>query len=136
MIKKILLIVCTYGMTSLAQAQIGISRLGQASPGYSATIGNGSVIGKTDLPVCEPQDVSCSIPAYVFTGNGYWNVETNWLGNLMPPQTLPTGEMIIINPIPGGECLLNIPQTINAGATLQIVPETRMKVLTSLTFLK
>ncbi len=58
---------------------------------------------------------------YTFTGNGNWNVASNWSGNVIPPSVLPSGESIVINHIAGGNCLLNVTQTINPGASLTIV---------------
>jgi YD repeat-containing protein len=64
---------------------------------------------------------------YTFTGNGNWDVPSNWLNNLIPPTTLPSGSTIVINPIVGGECVLNLPlQTILIGASFRV--ETGKKI--------
>ena len=57
---------------------------------------------------------------YTFTGNGYWTVSSNWIGNLIPPTTLPGGSTIIIATTPGDSCVLNIAQSISAGAFLTV----------------
>ncbi|MFT3678699.1 MAG: M12 family metallo-peptidase [Ferruginibacter sp.] len=57
---------------------------------------------------------------YTFTGNGNWNVASNWVNNSIPPATLPSGSEIIINHAAGGQCLLNVTQTISAGAKLTV----------------
>ena len=65
---------------------------------------------------------------YVFTGNGNWNVVSNWQYNLMPPTVLPAGDMILIDPILTGECLLNVSQTISLGAKIQIMHGKKFRV--------
>ena len=58
---------------------------------------------------------------YTFTGNGNWNVATNWSSNTVPPTTLPSGASIIIDHAVGGQCLLNVTQNIAAGASITVV---------------
>ncbi len=57
---------------------------------------------------------------YTFTGNGNWNVAANWAGNTVPPNPLPAGQSIVINHVDGGNCVLNVSQTISSGASLTI----------------
>ena len=57
---------------------------------------------------------------YTFTGNGNWDVASNWSNNTIPPSTLPAGAEIIIDPISNGECVLNILQTVLAGAKVTV----------------
>jgi hypothetical protein len=66
------------------------------------------------------QDV---LPAvnYTFTGNGNWDVPANWSSNTIPPSTLPSPDSIIINPVSGGQCVLNVIQNISAGASIQVL---------------
>ena len=64
---------------------------------------------------------------YTFIGNGNWNVATNWSNNAIPPATLPSGSEILINPIAGGECVLNITQTISSGAKITVLAGKRFK---------
>lgn len=59
---------------------------------------------------------------FTFNGNGNWNDDANWLNAAMPPAVLNTGNQIIINPIEGGQCLLNIPYTVAPGAVLTVMP--------------
>ena len=70
---------------------------------------------------------------YTFTGNGNWNNAANWVGSSIPPTPLTTGKEIIINPQIGGECILNIAQTISTGAKLTLAPNARFKIAGSLT---
>jgi len=55
---------------------------------------------------------------YIFTGNGNWNEPSNWQGNNVPPNPLPAGNEIIVDP--AGECILNVQQVISPGASLRI----------------
>lgn len=53
---------------------------------------------------------------YTFVGNGNWDNASNWSNNIVPPTPLPATNIIIINPADGGQCILNVQQTVNAGA--------------------
>lgn len=57
---------------------------------------------------------------YIFTGNGNWSNAANWKYNLQPPATIYAGNQIIIDPIAGGACTLDIPYTIPTAATLLV----------------
>jgi hypothetical protein len=64
---------------------------------------------------------SLSLPViYTFNGNGLWTNPANWTNNLVPPANLPAGSQIIINPVAGGQCVLNTAQNILPGATLTV----------------
>ncbi|MCA0382602.1 MAG: peptidoglycan DD-metalloendopeptidase family protein [Bacteroidetes bacterium] len=56
---------------------------------------------------------------YTFVGSGNFNNPSNWSPSILPPNPLPAGNIILINGT--GECILNVPQTISAGATLRVV---------------
>ena len=55
---------------------------------------------------------------YTFTGNGNWNDPSNWINNAEPPSTLTAGSEIIIDPVVGGACVLNIPYTLSSDANI------------------
>jgi subtilisin-like proprotein convertase family protein len=57
---------------------------------------------------------------YTFTGTGNWNVASNWSGNTVPPNPLPAGGAIVINHSVGGNCTLNVSQTISPGGSITI----------------
>ncbi|UEG49392.1 DUF1565 domain-containing protein [Ferruginibacter lapsinanis] len=78
---------------------------------------NGSAL---DIGVFEtvPAVVSST---YTFNGNGNWNVAANWLNSNMPPATVTSGSQIIIDPSPGGQCILNIFYKVAPGATLTVM---------------
>lgn len=69
---------------------------------------------------------------YTFTGNGNWDVAANWSNATIPPSTLPAGAEIIIDPVANGECVLNIAQTISAGAKLNVKTNKNFRVIGNL----
>lgn len=117
---------------SASQSQIGEVSPGNATLGRT-TIGKGIEIGKAGIAACTPRNFSCSESSapYIFTGDGNWTVPENWQDNLKPPQVLTAGSEIIIDPVSGGEAVLNIPQTITAGAKLTIRPLKKFTVIGS-----
>ncbi len=52
---------------------------------------------------------------YTFNGNGNWSNAGNWAGNAVPPNLLPATNTIVINPVSGGQCILDITQQLVAG---------------------
>lgn len=72
-------------------------------------------------------DISPAV-TYLFTGSGNWDIPTNWSNNMIPPATLPAGSYILIDPPPGGECVLNTVQHILAGAIFIIKNGKKMSV--------
>jgi len=73
---------------------------------------------------------------YIFTGNGNWSVAANWKNNQLPPAVLPANSQIIINPAGGGECIVDIPYTINAGNQFIIQPSKKLTVKGNLLIVK
>lgn len=59
---------------------------------------------------------------YTFTGNGAWTNAANWSGNVVPPASLPAESRIVINPVSGGNCVLNVPYTVPVGVLLSVAP--------------
>lgn len=55
---------------------------------------------------------------YRFTGNGNWSDKFNWENQIIPPAVLPEGDLIIIDNIPGGQCILDITQHISSTASI------------------
>ena len=105
----------------------------------TATVGAGSSLSFQNLllnegeplPLIQTGNITtiAATSVYTFTGNGNWDVASNWLNNLIPPANLPAPKEIIIDPVSNGECVLNILQhlaigskiTINAGKKLRIL---------------
>lgn len=72
---------------------------------------------------------------YTFTGNGNWNDPSNWSNNAMPPSTITAGSQIIIDPVTGGACILNISYALSSDATLTVNPDKEFIILGSLSVL-
>ncbi|MEO7311659.1 MAG: M36 family metallopeptidase [Chitinophagaceae bacterium] len=60
-----------------------------------------------------------TICRYTFTGSGNWNVAANWSGGTIPPGILPAGCEIIVDPS-SGQCILNVPQTVDVGGKITV----------------
>lgn len=69
---------------------------------------------------------------YIFIGNGNWNDSTNWYNNEMPPALPAPGSQVIIDPIEGGECFLDIPYTVPPGSELIIMAGKKFRIAGSL----
>ena len=70
---------------------------------------------------------------YSFIGNGNWSDPTNWTYSTVPPAVLPSGAEININPLPGRECVLDVPQTIATGAKINITAGKSLRLPFNLT---
>ena len=64
--------------------------------------------------------------SFSFIGSGNWSDPANWSGAMVPPQVLPAGSTIFVRPSAGGDCILDITQTIAAGASLTIASGVRL----------
>lgn len=65
---------------------------------------------------------------YRFIGNGNWSDAANWSENIVPPATLPTSDMIIIDPVPGGECVLNVTVTVSSSGNITVATGKRFRI--------
>ena len=65
---------------------------------------------------------------YMFNGSGNWNDAANWTYGKIPPTPLPSGSEIFVNPKSGGECTLNISQTISAGAKFTVMSGKKIQI--------
>ncbi|MBL0337269.1 MAG: hypothetical protein IPP73_18625 [Chitinophagaceae bacterium] len=65
---------------------------------------------------------------YRFTGNGNWNVGANWSEGIIPPSILPNGDMILIDPVPGGECVLNVSMTVSSAGSIIVVTGKQFRI--------
>lgn len=121
----LLFMACCTGYVTGQVGRAGIS----APPVATSNVGTNPIIAISALPVCMPGSVSCSQAfTYTFIGSGNWTIETNWKENAIPPAVLPTGATIIIDPVPGGECVLNTSQTIAPGAAIKIKAGKKLKL--------
>jgi hypothetical protein len=69
------------------------------------------------------------LPIYHFTGNGNWNIPSNWENNIMPPKHVLHCAEIIIDPAGNGECILNTLQVVAPGAKITVVAGKKFKVI-------
>ena len=83
-------------------------------------------ISDTSLSVVKPT-------LYTFIGDGYWDIPSNWVNNILPISHLPFGEEIIIDPVVNGECILNRLQTIGSGAKFTVRQDKKFTVQGDLT---
>jgi hypothetical protein len=109
----------------------------------SPVLSNGKVIGnnggldyfKNTLPTTAPNRGIYQGRApivYTFTGNGNWDVPSNWLNNALPPVVLNDIDQIVIDPIVNGECVLNVLQTVSTGANITVVNGKKFRILSNL----
>lgn len=70
--------------------------------------------------------ITISPSVYTFTGDGNWDVASNWANNIIPPNPLPANGQIIINP--SGTCIMNVSQTISAGATFTVISGKNLEI--------
>jgi hypothetical protein len=57
---------------------------------------------------------------YTFTGNGNWSDAANWSNGLLPPAILTGNAAIVIDPPAGAVCVLDVPQQLSAGVSLEV----------------
>jgi hypothetical protein len=84
----------------------------------NAANGTGSTAG--DFIYADMKVISLLPPTYTFIGNGNWDNPANWSNNTLPPKILTGNATIIIDPPFGSECILNIEQHIQNGATFTV----------------
>jgi len=92
---------------------------------------------KKIIPPLLPLFFCCSLLAqtYTFNGNGNWSDSLNWLNSIKPPTPLLPNSIININPVSGGQCVVNVPVTITATATLNVMAGSQFIILGNLTIL-
>jgi glucose/arabinose dehydrogenase len=114
-----------YDTSSQVITPTGISDFGETEDGemFAACLNNGSVYRiVSDGPI-----------QYTFTGNGNWDVAANWKNGTIPPGTLPAACIIAIRPVAGGECVLNVQQTVPAGTKIIVENDRQFRINGNLT---
>jgi hypothetical protein len=86
----------------------------------NAANGTGSTSGDFIYSGSKVISLQSQAPVYTFTGNGNWDNAANWSNNTLPPAILTGNATIIIDPPFGSECVLNIEQHIQNGATFTV----------------
>ncbi|MCW3108948.1 MAG: zinc metalloprotease [Segetibacter sp.] len=121
----------TYCSSNVYQWQLnGVDIPAANNPTYIATAPSSYKVKVSAYASCETLSDAISIKSqgiYTFTGNGNWNVASNWSNNAIPPSILPSCYEIIINHQVGGECILNVPQTI-LGGKITVAPGKKFTV--------
>lgn len=102
----------TYDTSTQVITPTGISDFGETEEGelFATCLNNGTLY----------RIVSNGPVQYTFTGNGNWDVPANWMNGAIPPATLPASCAISIRPAAGGQCILNVQQTIPAGTRITV----------------
>lgn len=115
----------TYDTSTQALTPGGLVDFGETEEGemYATNLINGRLL----------RIVSNGPVQYTFTGNGNWNVATNWIANKVPPAILPSGCKIVIRPVAGGECVLNVPQTVPQGTAIIVENDKQFRINGNLT---
>jgi glucose/arabinose dehydrogenase len=115
----------TYDTSTQVVSPGGIVDFGETEEGelYAVNINNGRLL----------RIISSGPVNYTFTGNGNWNIATNWVGNKIPPAVLPNNCKIIIRPAEGGECILNVQQTVPAGTEIIVENDKQFRINGNLT---
>jgi len=115
----------TYDTSTQVVLPGGIVDFGETEEGelYATNLNNGRLL----------RIVSSGPVHYTFNGNGNWDIASNWMGNKIPPATLPDNCKIIIRPSAGGECVLNVQQTVPAGTEIIVENDKQFRINGNLT---
>lgn len=65
---------------------------------------------------------------FTFNGSGDYRNPANWVGNLLPPDVLPAGSEIIINPAGNSECRMNKPQEVKPGGKFTVLAGKKIRL--------
>ena len=93
-----------------------------------------SVSQISDAFVARLNNAASTAITYTFITSGNWDTPANWQGGVVPPNPLPEGSEVIINPTGGNqECILNVPVTVPSGAFIRVRPGKKFTVNSQLT---
>ena len=57
---------------------------------------------------------------YTFNGNGNWSNAANWINKMKPPASIAGTYKIFIDPVAGGQCILDVSQFLTEGAIFTV----------------
>lgn len=84
----------------------------------------GWFLGETDntnrAVLMRIQTAAGSSTSFSFTGTGNWSNAANWSGGQVPPNPLPAGTTVTINHAAAGQCLLDVPISVQPGASITV----------------
>jgi len=114
--------------TGLPSNTANIRELSFDTTGYIYAIaytnnGHNGGLFKSIVPVNLPQS-----SVFTFTGNGDYEISSNWAYNQKPGNVVSGQKMIIIDPSPNGACVVNAPIQLSGGAELKIRPNKKMRL--------
>jgi hypothetical protein len=110
-----------HGANNPIQAYTAVEFIAKSNTVRFSTYGRGIF----DLVISEPV-------VYYFIGNGNWSDPANWVNQQVPPTTLTGNHEVFINPSANGECILNVNQTINAGARFRVARNKKFRTMGNL----
>ena len=100
---------------------------------FVGTQKNGNVIlGSGFWTVVPTTYVPSAQTIYRFTGTGNFSLPANWEGGILPPNPLPAGAEVIINPAGEGQCILNVNYRVSPGAKFSIIDGKKCVIPTNL----
>ena len=114
--------------TGLPGSNADVLELGFDTTGYIYAVcynnsGHEAGLFRSSIPVNPPLSET-----YTFTGNGNWDQPANWQNNKVPPAILNGNAVVIIDPVTGGECVVNVNEHIQNGATLKVVRNKKLRI--------
>jgi uncharacterized delta-60 repeat protein len=108
--------------------------LGLQADGKILLMGETGSYDYSDAFLIRLNNTLAEVKMYAFNTSGNWNNPANWQGGVVPPNPLPEGSEVIINPTGGNqECMLNVPVTVPSGAFIRVRPGKKFTVNNQLT---
>lgn len=102
--------------------------------GETGSLKNSGNIFYSDAFLMRLNNTVTPVIVFSFNASGNWNNPANWQGGVVPPNPLPAGTEIIINPVGGNqECVINVPVTVSPGAFIYVRPGKTLRVTSNLT---
>lgn len=133
----------TFANNSASYTYTNLSWTAPANPGpndnnitfyYTGNAANGTGSSSGDFIYAATKSVSLLVSnTYTFNGSGNWSNPANWSNNTVPPANITGNATINVDPIAGGECVLDVEQRISSGATLNVAEGKAFRVQGNLT---
>lgn len=101
-----------------------VVRMGNADEGEVPFLLCDNIWQRLNYVMCN----STAPKVYTFIGSGNWSNAINWANGNIPPAVLPAGDQIVIYPLAGGECVLNINQAVSTAASLFVVSNKKFRI--------
>ena len=119
--------------SGLPSATSNVLELGFDTTGYIYAVcynitGHGAGLFRSTVAVNPPLSAT-----YTFTGTGNWDVAANWQNDKIPPAILSGNAIVIIDPIAGGECVVNVNEQILNDAIFKVIRNKKMRIIGDLT---